>query len=78
MHVSAGMPRPLGATFDGIGTNFAIFSANAEKIELCLFDAGNGRELERVLLPKRTNAIWHGYLADVAPGAQYGYRVHGP
>jgi len=78
MHVSAGTPRPLGATFDGIGTNFAIFSANAEKIELCLFDAGNGRELERVLLPKRTNDIWHGYLADVAPGAQYGYRVHGP
>ena len=78
MHVSAGTPRPLGATFDGIGTNFAIFSANAEKIELCLFDAGNGRELERVLLPKRTNDIWHGYRADVAPGAQYGYRVHGP
>src|SRR4051812_24864994 len=78
MHVSAGTPRPLGATFDGKGTNFAIFSANAEKIELCLFDAGNGRELEKVPLPERTNDIWHGYFPDIGPCAQYGYRVHGP
>ncbi len=77
MRVSAGMPYPLGATFDGRGTNFALFSAHAEKVELCLFDA-DGRERERVALPERTNDVWHGYLADVGAGRHYGYRVHGP
>jgi isoamylase len=76
MRVAAGAPDLLGATFDGKGTNFALFSAHAEKVELCLFDGD--RERERIALPERINDIWHGYLADVAPGQMYGYRVHGP
>jgi isoamylase len=77
MRVSGGTPASLGATVDGRGTNFALFSAHAEKVELCLFDAG-GRERERVALPERTNDVWHGYLSDVVSGQFYGYRVHGP
>jgi glycogen operon protein len=77
MRASAGMPSPLGATFDGRGTNFALFSAHAEKIELCLFDK-DGRERERIPLPERSGDLWHGYLNDVTPGQLYGYRVHGP
>ena len=76
--LSAGAPHPLGATWDGRGTNFALFSANAEKVELCLFDSQGRRELERIALPERTEDVWHGYLNDVAPGQLYGYRVHGP
>jgi isoamylase len=76
--LSAGAPYPLGATWDGRGTNFALFSANAEKIELCLFDPKGRRELERIPLPERTDDVWHGYLNDVGPGQLYGYRVHGP
>ena len=68
----------LGATWDGRGTNFALFSAHAEKIELCLFDGQGRREIDRVTLPERTEDVWHGYLADVTPGQLYGYRVHGP
>jgi glycogen operon protein len=76
--LSAGAPHPLGSTWDGRGTNFALFSANAQTVELCLFD-GNGRhELERIALPERTEDVWHGYLNDVMPGQVYGYRVHGP
>src|SRR5262249_51976153 len=60
------------------GTNFALFSANAEKVELCLFDSHGLREIERIALPERTEDVWHGYLNDVAPGQLYGYRVHGP
>ena len=78
MRISAGAPHPLGATWDGRGTNFALFSANAEKVELCLFDSHGRREIERIALPERTEDVWHGYLADVAPGRLYGYRVHGP
>jgi glycogen operon protein len=78
MRLSAGSPHPLGATWDGRGTNFALFSANAEKVELCLFDEHGRRELERIALPERTEEIWHGYLNDVVPGQLYGYRVHGP
>jgi isoamylase len=77
MRVSVGSPDPLGATFDGKGTSFALFSAHAEKVELCLFDAA-GNERERIALPERTNDIWHGYLPDIVPGQLYGYRVHGP
>src|ERR687894_1362241 len=73
-----GRPNPLGATWDGRGTNFALFSANATKVELCLFDSQGRRELERIALPERTEDIWHGYLNDIAPGQLYGYRVHGP
>jgi isoamylase len=71
-----GAPYPLGATFDGAGTNFSIFSGVAERIELCLFD-DSGVE-ERVALPERNGLIWHGYLPRVGPGQRYGYRVHGP
>ena len=77
-HVSAGSPHPLGATWDGRGTNFALFSANATKVELCLFDKDGRREVERITLPERSDDIWHAYLSDVSPGQHYGYRVHGP
>jgi isoamylase len=76
--LSAGAPYPLGATWDGRGTNFALFSANAQKVELCLFDIHGKRELERIILPEHSEDVWHGYLSDVAPGQLYGYRVHGP
>ena len=78
MRLSEGSPVRLGATWDGRGTNFALFSAHAEKIELCLFDSQGRREIDRVALPERTEDVWHGYLADVTPGQLYGYRVHGP
>ena len=75
---SVGRPHPLGATWDGRGTNFALFSANAERVELCLFDRYGRRETRRVALPERTEDVWHGYFPDVTPGQLYGYRVHGP
>jgi isoamylase len=78
MRLSAGSPSRLGANWDGRGTNFALFSAHAEKVELCLFDAQGRRELERIELPERSEDVWHGYLNDVSPGQLYGYRVHGP
>jgi glycogen operon protein len=68
----------LGANWDGEGTNFALFSAYASRVELCLFDEASGAEVERITLPEYTNEIWHGYLPDVGPGTLYGYRVHGP
>jgi isoamylase len=77
MRAAEGSPSPLGATFDERGTNFALFSAHAEKVELCLFD-NSGREYERIPLPERSGNLWHGYLNDVRPGQLYGYRVHGP
>ena len=73
-----GAPYPLGATWDGSGVNFAIFSEHAEKIELCLFDPNGRREIARVQLPEQTDQVWHGYLPEVRPGQLYGYRVHGP
>jgi isoamylase len=76
--VQEGLPHPCGATWDGKGTNFAIFSANATKVELCLFDEGGERELERIALPEYTDQIWHGYLPEVGAATVYGYRVHGP
>jgi isoamylase len=71
-----GTPYPLGATYDGAGTNFALFSEAAERVELCLFDA-TGAET-RVRLPEVDGFVWHGYLPGIAPGQQYGFRVHGP
>jgi glycogen operon protein len=71
-----GKPYPLGATWDGIGTNFSLFSEVAQRVELCLFDA-NGNE-SRVFLPESSAFIFHGYLPNVGPGQRYGYRVHGP
>ncbi|SDS56144.1 glycogen operon protein [Halopseudomonas litoralis] len=76
--VSEGKPFPLGATWDGLGVNFALFSAHATKVELCLFDSDGKQELERIELPEYTNEIWHGYLPDAHPGMVYGYRVYGP
>ena len=78
MRVLEGSPFRLGATWDGRGTNFALFSANAEKVELCLFDRLGRRELERIPLPERTDDVWHGYLPELIPGHAYGYRVYGP
>ena len=75
--ITAGQPYPLGATWDGAGTNFALFSANATAVDLCLFD-GSGAEQARIPLPERTDEVWHGHLADARPGTVYGYRVHGP
>ncbi|MCV0397256.1 MAG: glycogen debranching protein GlgX [Rhizobiaceae bacterium] len=73
-----GSPGPLGARWDGSGVNFALFSAHATKVELCLFDQAGRREIERVALQEFTHEVWHGYLPDVRPGQLYGYRVHGP
>lgn len=78
MRVTEGSPARLGASWDGRGTNFALFSANAEKVELCLFDSQGRREIERIVLPERTEDVWHGYCADISPGQLYGYRVYGP
>jgi isoamylase len=76
--IREGLPHPRGATWDGKGTNFALFSAHATKVEVCIFDEDGEQELERIELPEYTNQIWHGYLPDVRPGTVYGYRVHGP
>ncbi|MFL6712872.1 MAG: glycogen debranching protein GlgX [Sulfurifustis sp.] len=76
--IREGRAFPLGATWDGLGVNFALFSANATKVELCLFDVNGEKELERIELPEYTDEVWHGYLRDARPGTVYGYRVHGP
>jgi glycogen operon protein len=76
--IREGLPFPLGATWDGLGVNFALFSANATKVELCLFDPATDEEIERIELPEYTDEIYHGYLPDAHPGLIYGYRVHGP
>ncbi len=72
-----GHPFPLGSVWDGEGTNFSVFSENAERVELCLFDGEEDAE-ERIELRERTAFNWHGYLPGVGPGQRYGYRVHGP
>src|SRR3954454_5804785 len=76
MEIRPGRPYPLGATCDGTGTNFPLFTSVAERVELCLFDA-KGRET-RVDLPEMTAHTWYGYLPGVGAGQRYGYRVHGP
>ncbi|BFL62728.1 MAG: glycogen debranching protein GlgX [Roseomonas mucosa] len=78
MRLREGRPFPLGATWDGLGVNFALFSAHATKVELCLFDAKGERELERIVMPEYTDEVFHCYLPDARPGTVYGYRVHGP
>jgi len=79
LRVWPGRPSPLGATWDGQGVNFAIFSEHASRVELCLFDSPEApRETQRVVLPEQTAHVWHGYLPDVGVGQVYGYRVHGP
>jgi isoamylase len=76
--LSAGYPTPLGAHWDGEGVNFALFSAHAEKVELCLFSEDGAQELRRLALPSLTNQVWHGYLPGAGRGTVYGYRVDGP
>jgi isoamylase len=79
MRVWPGSPAPLGATWDGEGTNFAIFSERADAVDLCLFDRPDAAdEVTRIRLRERTDQIWHAYLPDVRPGQLYGFRVHGP
>jgi isoamylase len=79
-HLEAGSPQPLGAYWTGRGTNFTVFSAHAEQVELCLFDASGQHEVARLALPSRAGDLWHGFLPARfgGPGLQYGYRVHGP
>ncbi|HKS30450.1 MAG TPA: glycogen debranching protein GlgX [Pyrinomonadaceae bacterium] len=79
MKVWPGQPYPLGATWDGAGVNFALFSENATRVELCLFDSVDaGYETARIALTEQTDQVWHAYLPEARPGQLYGYRVHGP
>lgn len=78
MRVLPGTPYPIGATVTPEGVNFALFSANAEKVEVCLFEPSGTRELARIPLPERTSDIWHGLIPEVNVGDLYGYRVYGP
>ena len=73
-----GKPYPRGATWDGQGVNFALFSENAEKVELAIFDNAGRRERQRVTMRERTDHVWHCYLPEARPGLAYGYYVHGP
>ena len=73
-----GRPDPLGATWDGLGVNFAVFSAHAERIDLCLFDPAGRKETARLTLPDCTDEVFHGYLPEARPGLVYGYRAYGP
>ncbi len=73
-----GRPYPLGATWDGEGVNFALFSEHAEKVELCVFDPSGRRETQCIQLREQTDQVWHCYLPEARPGLVYGYRVHGP
>jgi isoamylase len=74
----AGRPYPMGANWDGLGINFAVFSAHAERIELCIFDPAGRREIARLDLPDCTDEVFHGYLPQGRPGLVYGFRAHGP
>jgi len=76
--LQVGRAAPFGAQWDGTGVNFAVFSAHAQRIELCVFDERGERELQRIDLPGRSRDVWHGYLAGAAPGLVYGFRAHGP
>ena len=73
-----GSPFPLGATWDGRGANFAVFSGHATKVEVCLFEPDAVRERDRIELPEYTDQVFHGYVPEVGPGTFYGYRAHGP
>src|SRR3954463_5091656 len=79
MRIWPGRPYPLGATWDGRGVNFALYSENSTKVELCLFDSTDEKkESQRITLPEQTDQVWHAYLPDARPGQLYGYRVYGP
>src|SRR5580698_3427805 len=73
-----GTAHPLGATWDGHGTNFAVYAGHAEEMDLCLFDPTGRRESARIPLTECTDGVWHGYLEGIQPGQLYGYRAHGP
>jgi glycogen operon protein len=73
-----GKSYPLGATWDGEGVNFALFSEHAKIVELCLFDSETKQETTRIVLPEQTDQVWHGYVPNLSPGTLYGYRVYGP
>ena len=75
LRIAEGRPFPQGATWTGLGVNFAIFSANATRVELCLFDDTGETEIGRVDLPEYTNEVWHGFLAEARPGAFVPERV---
>jgi glycogen operon protein len=76
--VREGLPHPIGAHWDGKGVNFSLFSANATKVEVCLFDHSGQTETDRIELPEYTDQIFHGWIEGIGPGQPYGYRVHGP
>ncbi|WP_020173821.1 glycogen debranching protein GlgX [Methyloferula stellata] len=76
--VEEGSPAPFGAVWDGKGVNFALFSAHAQKVELCLFEPSGRRETKRISLPGRTDQVWHAHVRGIRPGQLYGYRVYGP
>ena len=73
-----GSAYPLGASYDGAGTNFAVFSAHATKMELCIFDPSARREIVRFEMPECTDEVWHGYMPNARAGIIYGYRAYGP
>jgi glycogen operon protein len=77
-HLEPGNAYPLGASWNGLGVNFAVFSAHAARIQLCVFDSTGRKEIQRYDLPERTDEIWHGFLPDAMPGLVYGFRAHGP
>ena len=79
LRVWPGRPYPLGATWDGTGVNFALFSEHATGVELCLFrEPEDAEAAATVRMTERTDQVWHCYLPDARPGQYYGYRVHGP
>jgi glycogen operon protein len=79
MRIWPGSPYPLGATWDGRGVNFALYSESSTKVELCLFDSADAeKEAHRIVIPERTNHVWHAYFPDLRPGQLYGYRAYGP
>src|ERR1700683_1905668 len=78
MEISEGKPYPLGATAVEKGANFAVFSANATRVEVCFFDTEGKREIGRFELPERTDEVFHGHVTEVGPATLYGFRVHGP
>ena len=77
LKVSQGKPFPLGSSYDGRGTNFSIFSANATKVVLCLFDESGTEEISQIEINENDHNIWHIYVENVKPGQVYGYRVYG-
>ncbi len=78
LSVLPGQPDPLGATWDGEGINFAVYSEHAVRVDVCLFDELRGRETARLSLPEKSRHIWHGYVRGIGPGQLYGYRAYGP